>query len=490
MPTKTYPQSTAAVALASSPVERSKYTDQANAERFFAAHKHDVRWVEAWRKWYYFDGKRWARDDIRKVEEYAQEVARKIWEEAATLGTKNERDECGTWAATSEKGDRHETMLKRVKPLLAVPPDMFDTNPDILNCLNGTVDLRTGDLRDHDPNDMITKLVPYNYDPSAACPMWEGHLEKVLPETEVREFLQRALGYSITGKATERKLFFCYGKGKNGKSVTLNTVHTILDEYAANSSPSLLLRRRDGQVDTYAMVKLRGYRFVTAIDQQEVGSTFSDATIKMLASDDPITARGLYRDFETFEPTHTLWLATNNKPKIRGTDDGVWDRLAEIPFTYRISEAERDGDFEDKLKGEHEGVLRWLIDGAVEWYAKGLATPASVQKATDEFREESDVFGDFLDECTVDDPAAYTSSADLYAKYEEWAKNVGVKPWTRRSVTEELKFRGYEYKRTKSERGFNGIELAGASSKSSHGSYSGFGGADDDDDDTDGCGVS
>jgi putative DNA primase/helicase len=456
--------SPAVVKLASAiVVERSKYTDQANAERFVEKHGENVKWVPGWKTWVHFDDTRWVRNDLMEVERLALETARSIWDEISDLADSKQKEACAAWAKTSENRKRHLTMLEHAKPLLAVSHEIFDRNPLLFNCPNGTIDLRTGKHREHRREDLITKCCSTTYDDHAECPIWKAHLDLILADPELSPYLRRAFGYSMTGLVIEEILFFLYGYGHNGKSVTLKAVQNILGDYSMTTAPTLLVKPRNGAVDHLSIADLQGTRFVTTIDQQDSGLSLSESQLKQIVSTDRITGRRHYCDWAEFDPSHHVWMAANNQPILKGTDLGLWRRIHQIPFTYTIPVADRDSDIENKLKAEYPGILRWMVEGCLEWQSNPepkLQPPKAVLEATDSYRESMDIVGEFLKDKTERDPSGETRSSELYVAYSGWCKNTGHRPLAKNRFSIDLKAReGYAIRHTKTGNVISGLVL-------------------------------
>jgi putative DNA primase/helicase len=280
-------------------------------------------------------------------------------------------------------------------------------------------------LRPHRREDLITAVLPVCFDPAATCPVWEAFLERVLPDPEVRIYVQRASGYSLTGDVSEQCLFFLYGKGANGKSTFLNTILALLGELAHQASPELLVAKREMIRDDVAA--LAGKRFVATIETDE-GRALAEALMKTLTGGDKVTARFLYKNSFSFDPTFKIWLAANHKPVVRNNDHGVWRRIKLVPFTEQISHEEKDPNLGKKLLAELPGILNWCLTGLRLWLQDGLQEPASIREGTEEYRSESDQLGQFVSESCVLFPSARSKPAQLYQKYVEWCETRREKP--------------------------------------------------------------
>jgi putative DNA primase/helicase len=340
---------------------KAPLTDVGNAERLVALYGQGLAWTEAW-GWLVWDGRRWAMDNQRKVEELAVTTVRAMYRAAAQLDDPDRRKALASWAQRSESRSRIEAMVALARHMVARKPDEFDADPWLLNCANGTLDLRTGGLRPHQREDRITKLVPVNYDPEARCPRWEQFLGEVFaPHPDLIPFIQRAAGYSLTGDTREECLFLLHGTGRNGKGTLLRTLTTLLADYAMTADFSTFLAgpRDRGPRDDVA--NMRGRRLVVSQEVRE-GAPLAESLLKWLTGGDRIRARNLYERSVEWLPTHKIWLAVNHKPVIRGTDDAIWSRIKLVPFDVSFAGRE-DRQLKTKLEGELEGILRPPVPG-------------------------------------------------------------------------------------------------------------------------------
>ena len=300
----------------------------------------------------------------------------------------------------------------------------WDRAPWLTACSAGTLDLRTGELNAHRREDMITLLAGGTHQPDAKAPTWESFLERILPDADLRAFAQRALGYSMTGDTSEQVMFVCYGSGANGKSTMLETVRHVLSDYAVHVQTDTLMAIGRGRGADNDLMRLRGARFVTAIETGE-GRKLDEPRIKALTGGDTVTARLLYHEPVEFVPQCKIWLATNHRPEVTGNDHAIWRRLRLIPFEVQIPSAERDKSLLDKLRAEASGILSWLLRGCLEWQRTGLQPPDAVMAATDQWRTDSDELARFIgDRCTVLS-GVRARSGELYSSFVEWARSEG-----------------------------------------------------------------
>jgi putative DNA primase/helicase len=398
-------------------------TDLGNARRLVHRHGRNLRYCWLWRKWLVWDGKRWVKDDTGEVYRLAKETVSSIYQEAAAAPNDEARKELGKHATRSEAGARIKEMVDLARSDVPVMPDELDASPDLLNTESGTIDLRTGELREHRREDLITKIAPTTYRPDAAAPTWEAFLERVLPGEDLRAFVQRAVGYSATGDTSEQCMFINHGGGANGKSTFQEAIAAALGDYAMRAPTEMLLAKRSDGVPN-DVARLKGARFVSASETEE-GRRLAESRIKDLTGQDTITARFMKAEWFDFAPTHKLWLSTNHKPEIRGTDAAIWRRIRLVPWTVSIPPAEQDKKLPEKLRSELPGILAWIVQGCLEWRRKGLQAPEEVRQATGDYRSEMDVLAAFLEECCILRSDAMASARNLYIAYKEWCEANG-----------------------------------------------------------------
>src|SRR5215217_2810585 len=419
-------------------------TDTGNAERLADRHGANLRYCHPWGKWLLYDGTRWRVDDRGAVVRLAKDTARSIFEEAKEAHSDAAANQLGKWASSSlsESKLRAMILLCQSEPGIPVLPDELDASPDLLNVLNGTIDLRSGKLREHRREDLITRVAPVEYDPDANAPAWETFLERVLPGEELRAFVQRALGYSATGDTSEQCMFINHGGGANGKSTFQEAIAAALGDYAMRAPTEMLLTKRSGGIPN-DIARLKGSRFVASSETEE-GRRLAESLIKDLTGQDTVTARFLWAELFEFTPTHKLWLSTNHKPEIRGTDNAIWRRIRLIPWTVTIPPAEQDKQLSTRLRGELPGILAWIVRGCLEWRREGLRAPDEVRRATGAYRAEMDVLAGFLAECCELDTGHWEYAKDLYECYKRWCDENGERPEPQRKFGGRLGERGFQ----------------------------------------------
>lgn len=442
-------------------------TEVANGRRFAQRHVGSFRWCPAlgWLAW---DGRRWAQDSTRQVETAAKTIHDRLWADVAEFqGDSDTYRAMASFARSSGKAIGVSAMLRLAcsEPGIPIQATTLDADPWLFNCENGTVDLRTGELRPHAKADCITKIAPTVYSPEATCPTWLAFLGQIMGgQADVIEFLQRAVGMSISGAIREHALLVLYGTGQNGKSTFLNTLQAVIGGDYAMKAPLGMLMARPHENHPTERADLRGRRFVTAIEVEE-GSRIAESLVKELTGGDIIRARFMRQDFFEFSPTHHIWLAVNHRPEVRGTDAGIWRRIKLVPFSVSIPADRQDRELPEKLLAERSGILAWAVRGAMQWAADGLRDPQEVSVATSEYRGEQDVLGAFLEECCELCSGRFgamdfrVTAAGLYRAYVDWCEKRGEYAVKERRFREGMTERGIQRERTMTARWYVGLRL-------------------------------
>lgn len=441
-------------------------TDLGNAERLVGRHGTDIRHCGQL-GWLCWDGQRWRRDCSGEIVRRAKDTVRTIYEEAAAAYGDEERKAVAKWALASESRARVDSLiaLASAEAAVAVGPEVFDADPWLLTVASGTIDLRTGQLREHRREDLATKLAPVDYDPDlpadVLAPRWHTFLEEVQPDPEIRAFLARLAGYALTGAIREHVLPINYGGGRNGKSVFVDTLLHVLGDYGS-PIPTELLMEKHGDAHPSERATLWGLRFAVAAETEE-GRALNVALVKQLTGGDKITSRFMHKDWFGFSPTHKIMLSTNNRPQIRETQNAIWSRVLLIPWTVTIGPDRQDTALGEKLRAEAPGILRWAVDGCLEWQRQGLAPPPAVLAATAEYRTGQDRAGAFFDECCTFVASARVSHSELVQTYQRWCESNSEKPLGSARFGERLGQRGATqtrfYQGGKQVRGWAGVGL-------------------------------
>jgi putative DNA primase/helicase len=457
-----------------SPKERPKFnnTDLGNAKRLVHYFGDDLKYCFAFGSWYVWDGKRWGIDQTGEIERKAKATVMKIYKEAMAEDD-DKRIILMKHATKTESGQSLTNMIKwaRSEEGIPVTPEQLDGDQWVLNCMNGTLDLKTGKLLPHQRDQFMTNILPVEYDPSAECPNWIKFLNRIMQDAQgnerpgLVEFLQRAVGYALTGSIKEQVIFFLYGSGKNGKSTFINTIKDLLGDYARQSSTETFMAKQNSGGATNDLARLKGARLVSAVESEE-GKKLAESLIKQLTGGEPITARFLHKEFFEFTPTFKIFFVTNHKPQIRNSDLGIWRRIRLIPFNATIRVDEDDKSLPEKLRDEMPGILKWAVEGCLMWQKDGLVAPEEVMNATNEYRDEMDTMSHFVRDFCIVNPLAKASSADLYDAYKEWCDDNGEYTLTKNKFITKLRERMESHGnpitdyRTNTGRYWKGIALA------------------------------
>lgn len=455
-------------------------TDQGNAHRLVDHHGHIIRYTAA-QNWLHWTGARWKMDDLGFLMRLAKDTVRSMVHSAGEilrlykgdfrLDSKGktvygpevaEAKKLINYAETSQSARKLKAMLELAssEPGIVMRSDDFDTDPFLFNCDNATIDLRTGEARTHEQSDYITKLCPTYYDPDAKAPSWDKFLLDVFKTPELVSYVQRVVGYCLTGDVTERAVFVHYGTGSNGKSTFLNTITDVVGgEYCARVGASSITGiGKNGPSPEIA--RLRGKRLASCIEIGE-GKRLNEEFIKSLSGGarEKISARFLFSNhILEFVPEFKIHVAVNHRPEIKGQDLGIWSRIRLIPYTRTFGDSEKDLNLNAKLAKESSGILAWAVRGAVEWRQKGLVTPDVVKAATLEYREDMDDLADFIG-LTYTYPEAVAGSGELYKAYREWSESRGERPCSQTAFGLKLAERGFQSGKDKGVRIWQGISL-------------------------------
>jgi putative DNA primase/helicase len=434
--------------------------DHGNAQRLIAFCGQDMLYCHEMRCWFVWDGARWKKDQTGRAVQLAVQAMWMFLGQALTTGDKAL---CG-FAKQSLNHNRVTSLLAMAQSERVIETDQMDTHPYLLNCLSGTIQLDTATLRSHRREDHITKLVHLNYNPVAECPLFQKFLSEIQPNDSLRDFIGRALGYSLTGSTKEKAIFIAYGLTDSGKTTLLSTIHGVIPEYSTIIQADTLMRRMHDNNSQSDLADLRGARFVRT-SECETGQRLSQARLKGITQggDSLIKAARKYENQIVFRETHKLWIDTNPKPEIPDPDDqATLNRLYPVPFIASIAKDKIDRNLGDKLKTEREGILAWLVSYARDWYVRGLNKPPEVEAATDEWRRENDNVGRFVEErCEVGD-AFSAPAGPLYSAYKLWAENSGEKREGTRNAQAfkvSLEKRGYQWCHTNRGNRYGGLRL-------------------------------
>ncbi|MDF5949196.1 phage/plasmid primase, P4 family [Pseudomonas aeruginosa] len=401
-------------------------------------------------RWLVWDGQRWRTEETLAATDLIRSVCRQT-----AVRADNPKVAAKLASASTVGGVER---LARADRRHAATTDEWDADPWLLNTPGGVVDLKTGRMRPHERADRMTKITTAT--PSGDCPTWKQFIDEVTGgDKELQAYLQRMVGYALTGSTQEHALFFLYGTGANGKSVFVNTLATILGDYATNAPMDTFMETRTDRHPT-DMAGLRGARFVAAIETEQ-GKRWAESKLKNLTGGDKIAARFMRQDFFEFFPQFKLFVAGNHKPAIRNIDEAMKRRLHLIPFTITVPPERRDKNLQHKLLAERDGILAWAVQGCLNWQRHGrLDPPQRVVDATEEYFEAEDALGRWLDERCVRTANAKSLTAELFSDWKVWAEAAGEFTGSQKRFADLLLNRGLDkWRNGMGLRGFQGIGL-------------------------------
>lgn len=416
---------------------RFPHTDTGTAERLVQLYGSDIRFCAETKKWLVWDGRRWSSGDTRKVKRLLKKTIREYYRQAADIEDRGNRETAERHARKSESAAMINAALTcaEYEERATASVNDFDTNLFLLNCQNGTLDLRAGQLRAHDRLDLITKLTHVNYRSDATCPRFLGFLHCIMGGTSDAEsngraqrlvaYLQKCFGYSLTADASEKAIFCFFGTGNNGKTTLLEIIRFILTEYSAQILIDSLMvhNSRESNASLADLSDLRGARYVTTSETEE-GQRLAVGKLKYLTQGmGSIKACRKYENPIVFTATHKLFVDANFRPGIRSGEKAVWNRLKLIPFTVTIPAQEIDKTLLERLKKEAEGILAWMVEGCRLWLRDGLGAPPEVSDASATWQAESDRFPVFLQELCVLAPSVWAPVASLWRAYLTWCES-------------------------------------------------------------------
>ena len=415
-------------------------TDLANARRFVARYGGQARYCFAWKKWLAWDGTRWKVDALGAVRRMAQHIADDVWDQFHHSGQYSDAER---WAQATAGEHGLRRMLGEAEVHLAVTPEQLDADPWLLNCRNGVVDLRTGELLRHDPVRMLTKLCPVEFAAEAPSPLWQRTVAEVMSDDpEMIAFLQRLAGYFLTGDVREQVMPILIGDGANGKSTLVEAITRVLGDYATPLDPNVIASKWGDGVHPTERSVLAGRRLAIACETSD-GCRLNEAAVKGLTGADAITTRRMREHNWSFLPTHKIVLVTNHLPTITGTDYGLWRRLLPVAFRRRFSPEECDRSLPGRLRSEYQGILAWMVRGCLAWQHHGLQVPASVLATAARYRSDQDILGELIDSLCVADPDGRLWLRDLETAASRRCRSIGERPPGSRALAKRLEQLGY-----------------------------------------------
>ena len=469
--------------LSESPILRQGFrryhlTEMGNAERLLDIYRDNILWCKSF-GYVVWDKKRWKLNDETTVERWAKKTIKAMYRDAAKLleacsrcpdegqskALSQEAERLNIWARKSENAHMINAMLKLAQSDVEVEPDIFDTHPFLFNCQNGTLDIQTGEFRKHSQLDYLTKISPFAYKENATCPKFLNFLREImLNREELIAYMQKALGYCLTGDTSEKAFFLLIGSGDNGKSVLIETIGSVLGpDYASVMSDKTITASngsRDGGSASPDIASLRGLRLAW-VSETEENTRLATQLIKRMTGQDSESARFLHRDPFTFRYTHKVFMYTNHEPSVRESGHAFWIRVKRIPFDFRCPEERKDKTLAARLKKEEsEGILAWLIQGVKKWKVEGLQDIGVVSEATQKYREDQDVVGQFMRDYCIVNGTSRVSTQRVLTRFNAWLKDeMGMKEFSMPTLIRLLGEHGIAKKHTEKGNMFLGMAL-------------------------------
>jgi putative DNA primase/helicase len=443
------------------PTDPIRHTTQlGNSERMVFRYRNQIRYCHTWKKWLIWNGRRWKPDNRQDIYGLAKDTVRSIYSEAARMEEEASRSRLVDHAVKSESLYEIKAMIEMAQNDLAISPEDLDKNPMLFNCQNGTLDLSTGKLRRHNQADCLSKMSPVVYDAEGQCPNWVRFLERLFNgEDSLINFLQQAIGYTLTGKVTEKALFVFVGDGDNGKTTLLEAVRFMMGDYAGTVEINHLMQSASGAEQQRAIADLHGRRFITASEAEE-GQKLNVAKIKQITGMGRLTGCRIYGSAFEFDPLFKLFIDANHKPVIRGSDLAIWNRIRLVPFNVSIPKAKQDRHLLSKLKDEAPGILAWAVRGCLEWQQhKHLVSPSAVSEAGENYRQEMDLVQDFVGDSCECDASATTLFTTLYSRYQHWCEQIREQPISTTAFGKWLEGHGFRAVRKSGARMRQGLRL-------------------------------
>jgi putative DNA primase/helicase len=420
-------------------------TDTGNAERFAGRFQDELIYVTKWKCWLHWNGIRWTRINER-ISEFAVVIAKSIFHELEGVNNPDRQKNISNWAINSQSVFRLEAMVKVARAKLIIEPDQLDTDPWLLNCRNGMLDLKQGKLLPHDPKKFLSNLCDVEFDPEAKCPAWINFTREITSgNEELTQYLQRLVGYCLTGETVEQAMFIFQGSGLNGKSTFLETIKFVMSDYAAKAQAESFLKKKNERINN-DIAGLAGKRLAIASEVAK-GRSLDESLVKELTGGDSITARKLYAEHFTYKPQFKILLGLNDAPDIEGRDNGIWRRIHLIKFDHIVPKDKVDKFLMSKLQKEAPGILAWAIKGCLDWQRDGLAEPEYVRTATQKYREDNDPIELYLNENTEDgsrkNPEYWTEFSEIYEGFKNFSKANGHYEISKKAFGREMAQHGY-----------------------------------------------
>lgn len=423
-----------------------QFTDITNRDYFLKAFGSKIRYCLMWNKFLIWNGTCWEIDKKGKVEEDCVDFVHHMYRGLRVITDLQLQKDFEKHLIKSESFRRIQALvgLLKMSKDIKVSDDELDTDNYLFNVKGITLNLKNGKGFPPEPTNLITKRSKFIYDKDAKCPTWDMFLLQIFnKDTDLIRFVQKAMGYSLSGDVREQCLFILWGTGANGKSTFLNVLQELFGDYACTTGTETFMKKTSEQSNDLA--RLKGIRLVTTTEVEQ-GKALSESLIKQITGGDEITARFLYGEYFSFKPTFKIFMATNHKPKIRGADNGIWRRIKMIPFTVTIPEEQRDKTLTEKLIAENSGILNWLIQGYALWRKEGLNEPEAIRDANEEYRMDMDAVGTFVNDCFDLDASMRWRLPNqmLYQTYIKWCNANNERVMSQKWLTMRMSEKGFK----------------------------------------------
>jgi len=445
------------------------YTEGWVARKFAIEHKDKIRYCMPYKAWFIWDGKVWKQDRSYDAEKLVKTTIKNLYLEASRIADENYRRNLVKFAISLDKADKVKSILEMAKSEegITILPEDFDRDKYLLNVQNGTIDLKTRKLLPFNKENFITKICPVNYSPNATSEIWDNFLITIIPDARVRDYMQRVVGYTLTGDVKEEKLFFCFGETATGKSTFLGSIKYVLGDYADTAEFETFLKRDwNSGSPRNDIAKLNGKRMVISHEVDD-GKQLAEGLVKQLTGGDAVSARALYKEAIEFQPQFKLFLSANVRPKVKDDDYAMWRRIEQIPFNQSIPENKQDKDLKEKLKVDGEAILTWAVIGCYLWQGMGLQTPDLVKKTTEEYREEMNPLKDFFNDCCIINDGVRVSLNDLFQKYLDYCKDNAIRfPLGKKQFGAKINSKGFSKEKTRDGHFWIGISISSEESMS------------------------
>jgi len=442
-------------------IDPASYTDLGNAKRFVCLHQRNIRYVKKWKCWMVWDGKRWVSRDIMGMVPLVEEMITSMYAEANAHNSSDESEKLRKHARGTEALTKimATIQLSQGQPGMTAEPDDFDKNKYLINVMNGTINLHSGEFREFRREDMLTQMTNVVYDENATAPVWDKFLARIMDnDVSMISFLQRAAGYALTGDCSEECIFMLYGTGANGKSKFIDALAFMMGQYSKKTAVHTVMEMKNESALSSDVAALKGVRFAYASEPNK-GKRLDEGKIKDMTGREKIPCCRKFCEPEEYQPHFKLFISFNHKPVIKSVDNGIQRRIRFIPFDVKIPDSEKDMGLDEKLHAEAPGILNWVLSGVKAWQDIGLGFPDKAKKATETYFDEMDTLGEYIDDCCELDPASFTPFDIIYESYINWCELSRNFVMSGKNFSQSLNERDIRSKKVQGIRGKIGLKL-------------------------------